>query len=206
MGELHCSSTWPAFCLGVGALRGGWPGFSRASMARPESEVSADRFHPRRALLAIMWKGWDQTHFCFFFFLLFLAPPHPSKCQRGRGQGGVCLGSVGWAGVRPGGRGHTLVHEHVHSAVPSDEGGPGLWRLLAPTSLATSEKDLDVWFCLSQSHSLTTHRSAMLALTSPCSLRPNKIVPQTEAAVQRCHFEAPCCRCSAAWGRGAGVL
>lgn len=85
MGERHCSSTWPAFCLGVGALRGGWPGFPRASMARPESEVSAGRIHPRRALLAIMWKGWDQTHSGFFFFLLFLSPLNPSKGQRGRG-------------------------------------------------------------------------------------------------------------------------
>lgn len=33
--------------------------------------------------------------------------------------------------------------------------GPGLWQLLAPTSLATAAKDLGIWFCLSQSHNLT---------------------------------------------------
>lgn len=102
-------------CLGAGALRGGWPGFPRASVARPQQEVSAGCFHPCRALSEVRHAGpkkrgastimWTDglgpevlLSFLFLFFPLF--PLHPSECQRDKGQGGLFFGSVGWAGGR----------------------------------------------------------------------------------------------------------
>lgn len=103
----------------------------------------------------------------------------PQKVRGVRGRVGCAQGQLVGQGADEGGEGTLQLMIMFTLPFLLVRMGLGLWRLMAPISLATAVWDLGVWFCLSQSHNLTIHRSAVLALTSPSSLRPNKIAHQT---------------------------